>query len=50
MFCGNELVLSSEDEAIEHMKVCSSLQEQLASKDQFTIPSVIRNKCNINST
>ena len=44
MFCGEELVLSSEDEAIQHMKVCSSLQEQFASSDQFTIPSAVKNK------
>ena len=44
MFCGEQLLLSSEDEAIEHMEVCSSLQEQLASKDQFTVPSVIKDK------
>lgn len=45
MFCGEELKLSSEEAAIEHMRVCTALQEQLQSKDQFTIPSVVRNKC-----
>jgi hypothetical protein len=44
MFCGEELLLSSEDEAVQHMQVCASLQEQFASKDQFTIPSAIKNK------
>ena len=45
MFCGDELKLSSEEAAVDHMRVCVALQEQLQSKDQFTIPSVVRNKC-----
>ena len=44
MFCGEELKLGSEAEAVDHMKICSSLQEQFAGKEQFTIPSVLRNK------
>ena len=41
MFCGEELVLESEDDAIDHMKECPALQEQLASSDQFTIPKAL---------
>ena len=47
MFCGEELVLTSEDEAVDHMRVCVALQEQLASKDQFTIPTMLREKNNL---
>ncbi len=42
MFCGKNLVLSSEQEAVNHMKECESLQEQLSSKDEFVIPSSLR--------
>lgn len=44
MFCGEQLTLGSEDEAVEHMRVCVALQEQLASKDQFTLPTVVKEK------
>jgi MYND finger len=44
MFCGCEMVLSSEEEAVSHMKVCPALQEQLANSDQFTIPKTIQAK------
>lgn len=44
MFCGENLILSSEDEAVDHMRVCPALQEQLQSKDQFTVPSMIKEK------
>lgn len=44
MFCGETLILSSEDEAVDHMRVCPALQEQLQSKDQFTVPSMIKEK------
>lgn len=44
MFCGDQLVLGSEEEAVDHMRVCPALQEQLASKDQFTVPSMVRKK------
>jgi hypothetical protein len=40
MFCGDEMVLTSEEEAIEHMKVCSALQEQLNDDRQFTLPNL----------
>lgn len=41
MFCGDILLLKSEDEAVDHMRVCPSLQEQLRSDQQFTIPSCL---------
>jgi hypothetical protein len=44
MFCGQALLLSSEDEATDHMRVCTALQEQLASKDQFTVPTEVKQK------
>ncbi|KAJ1427694.1 hypothetical protein B484DRAFT_74589 [Ochromonadaceae sp. CCMP2298] len=44
MFCGEELVLTSEDAAVDHMRVCSALQEQLSSPDQFTVPSAVRER------
>ena len=47
MFCGEELVLESEDDAIDHMKECPALQEQLASSDQFTIPKALREENNL---
>jgi hypothetical protein len=48
MFCGEQLVLSSEDDAVNHMKECPALQEQLESKDQFTIPTMLQKENNIN--
>jgi hypothetical protein len=42
MFCGEELLLSSEDEAVQHMEVCPALQEQLNDTRQFTLPESIR--------
>jgi phage FluMu protein Com len=47
MFCGDQLVLASEEEAVDHMRTCVALQEQLNSKDQFTIPKKIREEKNI---
>ena len=47
MFCGEELILGSEDDAVNHMRVCPALQEQLASKDQFTIPTMLREQNNL---
>ena len=47
MFCGEALVLSSEEDAVEHMRVCPALQEQLASPDQFTIPTMLREENNL---
>jgi hypothetical protein len=44
MFCGEVLILSSEEEAVNHMRVCPALQEQLESKAQFTVPSMIQEK------
>jgi len=44
MFCGEELILSSEDAAIAHMAACPSLQEQLNGSGQFTLPSDIERK------
>ena len=43
MFCGSELVISSEEEAIKHMEVCPALQEQLNDvTNQFTLPESMR--------
>lgn len=47
MFCGEQLVLESEDDAVNHMRICPALQEQLASPDQFTIPTMLREENNI---
>eukprot|EP01031_Cornospumella_fuschlensis_P034025 gene34025-41181_t len=44
MFCGEQQLLASEEEAVEHMRVCPALQEQLQSKEQFTVPSMVREK------
>ena len=44
MFCGEELILASEDEAITHMTVCPALQEQLQAKEDIHIPSMVREK------
>jgi hypothetical protein len=38
MFCGDNIVCASEEEAVDHMARCSALQEQLQSKEQFTVP------------
>ena len=50
MFCGEEMLLGSEDEAIKHMNICIALQEQLSSSNQFTIPTTIQNKMTSSST
>ena len=42
MFCGITENYSSEDEAVAHMRVCPALQEQLMSKEQFHIPTMLR--------
>lgn len=39
MFCGLKMVLSSEEKAIDHMKVCPNLQQQISSEEQFVLPS-----------
>jgi hypothetical protein len=44
MFCGKELILNSEEAAIDHMRICDALQEQLSSKEQFTIPAALKNQ------
>lgn len=44
MFCGELLVLSSEQAAIDHMAVCPSLQQQLNGDGQFTLPTEIEKK------
>ena len=44
MFCGEQVQMRSEEEAVDHMRQCSALQEQLASKEQFTIPSILKDK------
>jgi superoxide dismutase len=46
MFCGLEIEASSEQDAINHMEVCLCLQEQLDSKDQFTIPKALNENNN----
>ena len=38
MFCGDLIVCKSEDDAISHMQTCPALGEQLAGKQQFTLP------------
>jgi hypothetical protein len=42
MFCGEELEFASEAEAIDHMKVCPALQEQLNDDNQFTLPESMK--------
>jgi hypothetical protein len=48
MFCGENMILASEEEAVQHMAVCPCLQEQLQSKEPITVPSVLRKKMNMN--
>lgn len=38
MFCGQSLLLASEDEAVSHMRDCPGLQHQLSGSEQFTLP------------
>lgn len=47
MFCGKELLLQSEGEAVGHMEVCGALQEQLASSECITIPSEMKKQMQI---
>ena len=42
MFCGDTVVMQSEDDAHRHMAECPALQEQLNSTEKFTIPKVLR--------
>ena len=48
MFCGEQLVLESEDAAVDHMRVCPALQEQLESPQQYTIPKAFQKIVNDN--
>lgn len=50
MFCGEEMLMQSEAEAVDHMRVCPALQEQLQSKEQFTIPSILKDKMKRNDS
>ncbi len=43
-FCGENIVMKDEYDAQLHMQECPALQEQLASKDQFTIPKALRDR------
>ena len=43
-FCGEIILMKDEFDAQLHMQECPALQEQLASKDQFTIPKALRDK------
>jgi hypothetical protein len=47
MFCGENMILGSEEEAIHHMTVCPCLQEQLQSRDPITIPTILKKKMNM---
>ena len=38
MFCGQMLLLGSEDEAVNHMRECDALQKQLSGQSEFTLP------------
>lgn len=38
MFCGQTLLLGSEDEAINHMQECEALHKQLSSQSEFELP------------
>lgn len=42
MFCGEMLILASEQEAVGHMRVCPAMQEQLQGPGPFTIPKDIQ--------
>jgi hypothetical protein len=44
MFCGADIKMTCEEDAHAHMRECPSLQEQLGSKEQFTIPKALRDK------
>ena len=45
-FCGEMLILSSEDEAVAHMRVCPAMQEQLQGSGPFTIPKDVQAQMN----
>eukprot|EP01039_Chlorochromonas_danica_P006253 gene6253-6894_t len=44
MFCGEQLLLASEEAAVDHMRQCPSLQEQLQSNEQFTVPAALKER------
>jgi hypothetical protein len=44
MFCGENVIMSCEEDGHKHMAECPALQEQLGSSDQFTIPKALRDK------
>lgn len=44
MFCGEILILASEEEAVAHMGVCPAMQEQLNGFGAFTIPKEINER------
>ncbi len=45
MFCGEMITLYKEEDAVEHMRSCPALQEQLNKpEEQFTVPKVLRDK------
>lgn len=44
MFCGKELLLKSEAEAIQHMNECCYLQEQLMNDGPIVIPKELYTK------
>eukprot|EP00658_Telonema_sp_P-2_P040481 TRINITY_DN2894_c0_g1_i1.p1 TRINITY_DN2894_c0_g1~~TRINITY_DN2894_c0_g1_i1.p1 ORF type:complete len:123 (+),score=21.78 TRINITY_DN2894_c0_g1_i1:176-544(+) len=37
-FCGESQVFESEEDCVKHLETCSALQQQLSSKEQFTVP------------
>jgi hypothetical protein len=49
MFCGDLLLLDSEDAAVAHMEVCPALQEQLNGPGQYTIPKAFQHVVNKDS-
>lgn len=44
MFCGKLLILSSEEEAVEHMSACPALQAQFSGESPFTLPPEVMEK------
>jgi hypothetical protein len=42
MFCGEQLTFDSEEAAVDHMKECPALQEQLEGPGQYTIPKAFQ--------
>lgn len=46
MFCGQLLLLASEEEAIAHMGVCPAMQAQLRGPGPFTLPEELEKRMN----